>query len=434
MSEQERQLKALLEMVKRQQLTLKKVSEQIDLSYRQVKRIYKRYCTMGDAGLIHRSRGRLANRQHSHKTLIIERYQQRYEGFGPTLAAEKLLEEGFKVDHETLRRWLLAKGIWSQKRQRQAYRQRRERRAQFGELIQIDGSIHDWFSEGKLTCLINMVDDATGKTLSRLEEGETTAGVFRLIWSWIEHYGIPLALYVDLKAVYVSPKEGGYSYLQAACKKLGIRVIKAYSPQAKGRVERNHAVYQDRLVKELKLQNIVTIGKANGLLEAGFVDGLNKRFEKPPRIAESAHRAIGSLDLKQISCWEYTRKLLNDWTFSFEGNYYQVRKTSCGLRPRMELYVRRHLNEEISAYYQKERLEIELLSEKPSKITKVQNIHLPFQAARSQSEQHPWKRPWARSQAIKFEKKAQPIGSTGRVDKACHDDSQRPTPVDFQIT
>lgn len=411
MSEQERQLKALLEMVKRRQLTLKKVSEQIDLSYRQIKRIYKRYCAMGDAGLTHRSRGRLANRQHPHKTLIIERYQQRYEGFGPTLAAEKLLEDGFKIDHETLRRWLLAKGIWSQKRQRLAYRQRRERRAQFGELIQIDGSIHDWFSEGKLTCLINMVDDATGKTLSRLEAGETTAGVFRLLWAWIERYGIPLALYVDLKSVYVSPKEGGSSYLEVACKKLGIRIIKAYSAQAKGRVERNHAVYQDRLVKELKLQNIVTLDRANQFLEAGFVDGLNKRFEKPPRIAEPAHRAIGTLDLNQILCWEYRRTMLNDWTFSFEGNYYQVKKTSCGLRPRMELYVRQHLNDEINAYYQDKRLEIELLSEKPSKITKVKNINLSLQVAIPPSEQHPWRRCWKRSQAVKFSKKVQPIAS-----------------------
>lgn len=285
MSTKERQLKALLEMVKRQQLTLKKVSEQMGLSHRQIKRIYKRYRTMGDSGLIHKSRGCITHRQHPQKSLIIERYQARYEGFGPTLAAEKLSEEGLKVDHETLRRWLLANGLWCKKRERSPYRQRRERRAQFGELVQMDGSIHDWFLEGELKCLINMVDDATGKTLSRLEEGETTEGVLRLLWSWIERYGVPLALYVDLKTVYVSPKTGNFSHIETACQKLGIRIIKAYSPQAKGRVERNHAVYQDRFVKELKLKEIRTVTQANQLLESSFIDGLNERFEKAPRIA-----------------------------------------------------------------------------------------------------------------------------------------------------
>jgi len=418
MSEQERQLKALLEMVKRQKLTLRTVSEQTDLSYRQIKRIYKRYQNMGDQGLIHQGRGHLTNRQHPHKALIIERYQTRYEDFGPTLAAEKLLEDGFKVDHETLRRWLLAKGIWCKKRQRSPYRQRRERRAQFGELIQMDGSIHDWFEEGELKCLINMVDDATGKTLSRLEEGETTEGVLRLLWSWIQRYGIPLALYVDLKTVYVSPKEGNFSHIEKACKKLGIRIIKAYSPQAKGRVERNHGVYQDRFVKELRLRNIRTIPEANQLLESSFIDELNKRFEKPPREPESAHRTHDDIDLNQILCWEYSRQLQNDWTFSFEGSCYQVsRDSGFTLRPKTQLCVRWHLNGELSAHHQEGSLVIEVLPERPSKIKPVQKISTKPKEMFRPSEQHPWKRfdpAW-------FKDKAQPVTKgvddpTGRVD------------------
>ena len=401
MSERERQLKAFLEMVKRQQLTLKAVSEQTNLSYRQIKRIYKRYRSMGDPGLIHRSRGRLTNRQHPHKALIIERYQTRYDDFGPTLAAEKLLEEGLKVDHETLRRWLLAKGIWCKKRQRSPYRQRRERRAQFGELIQMDGSIHDWFEEGELKCLINMVDDATGKTLSRLETGETTEGVLRLLWSWIERYGIPLALYVDLKLVYVASKEGHMSHIETACQKLGIRVIKAYSAQAKGRVERNHAVYQDRLVKELRLKNIRTLPEANQLLEGGFIDELNERFEKPPRITTSVHRPVESLDLNQILCWHYIRSLQNDWTFKFEGNYYQVLESSSfNLYPKAEICVRYHLNGEVSAHYQDRCLEIKLLTEKPNKLKKV---NLTQKEIIKPSKHHPWNC----DVAIAFQKKTQ---------------------------
>ena len=393
MSTKERQLKALLEMVKRQQLTLKKVSEQMGLSHRQIKRIYKRYRMMGDPGLIHKSRGRLTNRQHPHKTLIIEQYQARYEGFGPTLAAEKLSEEGLKVDHETLRRWLLANGLWCKKRERSPYRQRRERRAQFGELVQMDGSIHDWFLEGELKCLINMVDDATGKTLSRLEEGETTEGVLQLLWNWIERYGIPLALYVDLKTVYVSPKTGNFSHIETACQKLGIQVIKAYSPQAKGRVERNHAVYQDHFVKELKLKDIRTIAQANQLLERGFIDGLNERFEKAPRIAESAHRPVGLIDLNQMLCWEYQRSIQNDWTFSFEGKCYQVSDSSeFNLYPRASLCVRRHLDKTVSAHYRGQRLEIKPLPARPSKIKQRQPVSMKPKKATRPSETHPWRR------------------------------------------
>lgn len=391
MSVQERQLKVLLEMVRQEKLSLKAVAEQIDLSYRQVRRIYKRYRRIGDAGLVHQGRGCLSNRQHPQKALIIERYRSRYEDFGPTLASEKLLQEGFKIDHETLRRWLLAEGLWCQKRQRLPYRQRRERRAQFGELLQVDGSIHDWFEEGTHKCLLNMVDDATGKTLARLEEGETTEGVFRLLWDWMERYGIPLALYVDLKTVYVSPKEGNFSYVEKACEKLGIRIIKAYSPQAKGRVERNHGVYQDRFVKELRLQNIRTIAQANQLLASSFIDDLNRRFEKQAREPQSAHRSIEGLDLNQMLCWDYSRQLQNDWTFCFEGIYYQVAKTGTTLSPKSRLCVRRHLKGELSAHYQEQTLEIQALSAKP--IPKSVKTMQPKSLQRyTTREGHPWSR------------------------------------------
>jgi transposase len=135
MSEQERQLKALFEMVEKGCLTQKKVAEQINLSYRQIKRLYKRYQAEGDAGLVHKARGRISNRKHPHQEEIIKRYQTLYEDFGPTLATEKLMEEGFTIHHETLRQWLLSRNIWQRKRKRKTHRQRRERKAQFGELI-----------------------------------------------------------------------------------------------------------------------------------------------------------------------------------------------------------------------------------------------------------------------------------------------------------
>jgi len=317
MNNKERLRKAVLEMVKLKKITLVQAAMQCELSYRQVIRIYEEYLEKGDAGLTHQSRGQRSNRKHPHQEAIIARYVERYEGFGPTLATEYLLEDGYDVLPETLRRWLLSEGLWTKKRKRAPYRQRRERRAQFGELVQIDGSIHDWFASGTHTCLLNMVDDATGKTLAMLDSGETTRIVFLTIWRWIELYGVPLAIYVDLKTVYVSPKDDGFSHIQIACAKLGIRIIKARSAQAKGRVERNHAVYQDRFAKELHLRQIKTIDKANAVLTGGFIDNLNKKFEKPASNPESAHRPLGSIDLNQVFCWEYSRQIQHDWTFSF---------------------------------------------------------------------------------------------------------------------
>lgn len=227
------------------------------LSYRQAKRVYKKYLTQGDCGLVHKSRGRSSNRQHAQREQIIARYKERYSDFGPTLAAEKLAEDdNLFVDHETLRRWLLKENLWKKKRKRSPYRKWREPKAQFGEMVQLDGSFHDWFENGSEDCLLNFVDDATSMTFSRLEGGETTAGIFRLMWHWIDYYGVPMSFYVDLKNVYISHKKDGFSHVQKACKKLGIRMIKAYSPQAKGRVERKHGVYQDRFIKELRLAGI----------------------------------------------------------------------------------------------------------------------------------------------------------------------------------
>jgi len=198
-----------------------------------------------------------------------------------------------------------------------------------------------------------MVDDATGKTHAYMESGETTRCVFRVIWEWIERYGIPLAFYVDLKKVYVSPKDHTFAHVVKACKKLGICIIKAYSPQAKGRVERKHGVYQDRFVKELHLRKIKTVEKANAILKNGFIDKLNKKFEKPARNPLSVHRPLNDLDLNQILCWEYERVIRNDWTFSFMSECYQIEKISSHLvRPNKKILVHRHLDGSTSAWYE----------------------------------------------------------------------------------
>lgn len=368
MSEKERQRKALMEMVKQKQVTLVKAAKHLNVSYRQAKRIYGRYVKAGDEGLVHQHRGRISHRRHPERVKILMRYQERYWDFGPTLAAEKLAEEdGLAVDHETLRRWLIQEQLWHRQRKRSPHRQRRLPKAQFGELLQLDGSFHDWFEDGEPHCLMNLVDDATSHTLARLETAETTAGVFRLLWQWIETYGVPMALYVDLKTVYVAPKSGHLSHVEKACQKLGIRVIKAYSPQAKGRVERKHGVYQDRFIKELRLANIRAIPAANEFLHAGYIDKLNDKFAKPARHPVSAHRPFSG-DLNQILCWEYARKVQNDWTISFLNHYYQIQKKQpCAVKPQCRILVRQHLNGTVSLWYQNQPLAFDVLPEKPQK-------------------------------------------------------------------
>lgn len=398
MNEKERLRKAIFEMVNQKRITLAQACIECDLSYRQAHRIFERYKKEGDAGLIHQSRGQRSNRKHPHQEAIIARYIERYEGFGPTLAAEYLLEEGYDINRETLRLWLLSNHLWKKKRKRSPFRKRREPKAQFGELVQIDGSIHDWLGLDCHDCLLNMVDDATSKTEAILDSGETTRVVFLAIKRWIERYGIPLAIYVDLKSVYVSPKDTGFSHVQVACCKLGIRIIKARSPQAKGRVERNHAVYQDRFVKELALQGIKTIPEANAVLEGGFIDHLNSKFEKEARNPESAHRPLGKIDLDQVFCWEYQRQLQHDWTFSFNGKYYQVNKVyGSHLKPKSMITVRRHLDHSVSVWYGVESLTYSLLrTRKPALVTKTKTtpkIKRPIQ-----------KLSWGKINSLVFEK------------------------------
>ena len=231
----------------------------MEVSYRQAKRLNRRYRREGVVGLKHRSAGRASNQATALKirervlALIREKYGGGVdERFGPTLAAEHLAsEDGVTVDHETLRRWMLTAGLWSRARKRSPHRRRRERKAHFGELVQMDGSVHPWFEgRGAPSCLLTLVDDATGNTLGRFGAQETIWAAVGVLRAWIERYGIPQALYTDWKNVYVRMPNAEERVTGAEpltqfgrmCATLGIRIISASSPQAKGRIERNHGI------------------------------------------------------------------------------------------------------------------------------------------------------------------------------------------------
>ena len=341
MSKKGRDWFRVLERVKKKEITLRQATQIMGGSYRQCLRRYKRYGNEGAKGLVHRGRGQGSNRAKDEvvRKEIIDRYQERYGDFGPTLAAEKLAKEGHEVDHETLRRWLIKEKLWKKRRKRSAHRSWRERRAHFGELVQLDGSPHKWFEgRGEICCLMNMVDDATGETLGRLDEQETTAGAMKLLWSWIDKYGIPAALYTDRKNIYVPDEktavkaelsgQEALTQFGRACKSLGIKIIQAHSPQAKGRVERSNGTYQDRLVKELRLEQISDIDSANKLLAESFADNLNQKFAVTPRDKADFHRSAKGCDLASVFCIEEERSMTDDWIVRYGNSYYLMARQS----------------------------------------------------------------------------------------------------------
>jgi transposase len=348
----------VLSRVKAGTLSLGSAATLLSVSYRQAKRLARRYRAEGAKGLKHRSAGHASN----HARLPAEReralalVREKYSGpvdvrFGPTLAAEHLAsEDGVTVHHDTLRRWMLAAGLWSRARKRAPHRQRRERKAHFGELVQLDGSFHLWYeARGPRGCLMNLVDDATSRTLARLGDEETIWAAADVLRRWIEAYGVPLALYTDWKNVYVREPNAEEQVTGAVpltqfgrmCASLGIQIIAASSPQAKGRVERNHGTHQDRLVKKLRRLGIADATAANAFLDTTYLSGHNQRFAVAPASAEDFHRRVPSRTmLDRVFQLEEERVLSNDWVVRYDTRYFQVARQSGHAPARSTVLVR----------------------------------------------------------------------------------------------
>ena len=337
MSKAERQRSEWMSRVKRGELKLKKAAELMQVSYRQAKRIWRRYRKAGDSGLTHRLRGKPSGRARpkAFKKKILARYSQAYGDFGPTLATEHLAREGMVIGPETLRRWLLAEGLWQRKRKRQQHRQWRERRAHVGELVQMDGSKHDWF-EGRRepAVLMVMVDDANSRLRARFSEEETTLAAYVIFAAYVGGHGRPAALYVDRDSIYRTEREPEISeqlrgqqpmtQFARAMKAVDVQLIFAYSPQAKGRVERNHGTLQDRLIKEMRVAGINTLEQANQFLEEKFLPAYNARFMVPPAAAADLHRPIAEAALRDALSWEETRVVHGDWTLLWNRRWLQL--------------------------------------------------------------------------------------------------------------
>ena len=349
MSRKERDRLKVMAALAERRLRQSDAAWRLGLSERQVRRILGRYRAEGDAGLVHRARGRPSNRRLPAKTRerALAEVKRQYRDFGPTLASEKLAErDGLGVSRETLRQWMIAAGVWRPRRPRRAVHLWRPRRVAFGEMVQMDTSEHAWFEgrAGAEPVLVSMIDDATGRQVKRFFPSDTTEANLETLGRWLRRHGRPLAIYADRNSIFTvnrpptaeEARSGRSAETQfgRALRQLGITYIAAGSPQAKGRVERSFQTDQDRLVKELRLRGIATIEAANAYLEAAYVPMLNRRFTRRATSSVNAHRPIQGYDLKAVLSVQTVRTVANDYTVRHGGRRYQIERRSItgGLR------------------------------------------------------------------------------------------------------
>ena len=334
MSQRERNRLKVMSLVLKRERTQAEAGRLLGLSARQVRRIQRRLEVQGDAGGVHKLRGKPSNGRIGleHRQKVIEAYRQELMGFGPTFASEKLAQRNLPVAVRTLRQWLVTEGLWHQQRKRDKHRQRRDRRPCRGELVQADGSHHDWLEgRGPWMVLVVMIDDATSKTMAKFYPAETTEAYMDLLGGYLRKRGRMVALYVDRDSIFRAEDHDPYdpqptlTQFKRALGELEIDLILANSPQAKGRVERFNKTAQDRLVKELRLAGATTMEQANGVLEKVFLPWFNRRCAVPPTSPNNAHRPLHpSMSLKSILSLQDHRKVTNDYTIRLDNQIYQL--------------------------------------------------------------------------------------------------------------
>ena len=409
MSRKERQRLELLSRVKRGDLRLSKAAELLKLSYRQAKRVYRRYRESQDAGLVHRLRGRASNHRvgSDRREQVISICREKYADFGPTLAAEYLVAlDGQKVSVTTLRRWMLEAGLWTTRRRRSEHRRWRARKECLGEMVQMDGSHHDWF-EGRRewAVLMVMIDDATNHTYAQFFEEETTVAAMTTFRRYVERYGLPRSLYVDRDSIYEPTRDatideelaetGPLTQYGRAMNELEVTLICAHSPQAKGRVERRNGVFQDRLVKAMRLAGIRDIESANKFLEETFLPDLNRKFNFEPRKSADVHRRLPrDVSLDRVLCFQESRVVQNDWTVRWRGRYFQLTAANQKLAlVRQRVLVCEHLDGTIHLRYQGRDLASEELRERAARNDlPARGMTGLGRVAQRPAADHPWRR------------------------------------------
>lgn len=416
----------VIQQIVSRDLRQKDAAHQLGLSVRQVKRLVARFRDEGPAGLVSRHLGRRPGNALSDaiRQEVLELVRLHYADFGPTLACEKLLERhGYRLSAETLRQWMIADGLWKPKtRNLTRIHQRRPRRPCRGELVQIDGSPHDWFEERGPRCtLIVFIDDATSELMALyFAPAETTRAYMETLRDYLAKYGRPVALYSDKHSIFRvnhPDHEGELTQFTRALRTLDIEPIHANTPQAKGRVERANQTLQDRLVKELRLAGISDIDAANAFLPT-FLSDYNQRFPVPPQNPTDAHRPVlhDPQELDLIFSLHAQRKLSKNLTFQYKNREYQLTGQGKGYRIRgAQVTVCETFDGSVTLLYKGQSLPYRVLNEgeAPIPLDDEKSIHATVEQVKTiqlnrkthkPAPDHPWKR---RSYLIQQDQKPQ---------------------------
>lgn len=392
MSFKEREYLKTLTRVEKGQLTCKDGAESLGISERHFYRLRHRHKQEGDEGLIHRLRGSLSNRGYSRRIRmrILDLYRERYSDYGPTLFAERIAEEYADslpaIDHDTLRRWLRKADLWAAARARKAHRRKRDRREKIGSLVQFDGSHHEWFEErGKKCCLFLAIDDASSRVFMRFAESENAHDALDTLKRYVKKYGIFREIYTDRAKIYHPRSKGDrLTDVGRALKRLGVKMILAHSPQAKGRVERSNRTHQDRLVKALREHQIQTIDAANRFLDETYMQDHNRRFAHTAGLRD-LHRPATGIDLRNIFCFECTRRVYNDHTITLGNRFIQLERSEDGAAlppPGRFVTVRRWLDNSLHLFWNEQELSFTILEARP---VRKPSVHYPT------NSDHPWR-------------------------------------------
>ncbi len=409
MSAKEMSRLEVMQRLAEKRLKQKEAAEILGLTVRQVKRLLKKYRQSGASGLISQRRGKASNHQLSVevKQRGLDLLKGKYRGFGPTLACEKLVEvEGLNISDESVRQIMMAEGLWKARKERKiTVHQMRERRACFGELVQIDGSPHAWFEERGSACtLLVAIDDATGKLVGlQFVEHESFHSYACLVKAYFERYGKPVAFYSDKHGIFrVNQASVGageaLTQFGRAMQNLEIQILCANSPQAKGRVERANQTLQDRLVKEMRLRSISNMEQGNAYL-AEFLADFNQRFAVPPRSQHDAHRPLTRLEnLAQILSWQEIRMVSKNLTFQFKKVVYQIqtKRPTYALR-NAQVTVCEDATGQVTLLYKNKPLEFTIFhkQEHQAEIVDTKDVDRALRAqylSRIPAPDHPWRK------------------------------------------
>lgn len=383
------------------QITQEIAASILGLSVRQVKRIVRKVKKSGDQGVIHQSRGKESNRKipAAIKHHVLELYKEKYHDFGATFACEKLSElDGIAISDETLRKWLCEGGLYSRKRKRKANKQWRQRKDCFGQMVQMDGSKHDWLEgRGPKLVIMGYIDDATNTVFARFYDYEGTIPAMDSFKRYIKKYGLPQSVYLDRHSTYKSSRkltpeeelEGvdePLSQFERALGQLGVTVIHAYSPQAKGRVERLFGTLQDRLIKEMRLMGIATKEQANRFLSK-YLPAFNRKYGVVPAKNANVHTPVPKgIDLNRILCIQTERFLKKDNTIAHKGKLYLIENKVISRTVMVEEYI----NGSVAIMFNDLKLKHKVIMQRPKK----EQHRKPAQrrSSKTPAANHPWKK------------------------------------------